>query len=93
MGIKTLALVWLTPENYPRFVEVCDDDVPADYASWKAHVEKKLSKLDLSRFPPPEKYLVDPDEMADWCRVNYGKVDTESRAAYGAYLAMMRDSE
>ena len=87
-----MALLWVTPEKYERFVAVCDDRMPPDHQGWKQTIEKRLAArgIPLGRL---ERFLIDPDEMAAWCRLHSGKVDSQSRSEYVAFLAAQRESE
>lgn len=88
-GQPIFAFCWVEREDYPRFVAVSADRMPATYDDWLRRVEPRVEQLKATG-SEPIKVSVDPDAMAAWCRGNGRKVDTNGRAAYAAMLALRR---
>lgn len=84
-------VLWPSEENYPRFVEVSEGVVPT-YAEFVARAQPIVDDM---RAAGCNVIIVnpDPDQMAEWCWVNFGKVDSTARAAYGAFVALNEPSE
>lgn len=91
MPIAGLATLWPSPENYARFKEICDDQIHETYEDYVASAGKKLGELE-KRGVVFQRIGFDPDELAAWCRAEFGKVNSESRAAYAAVLAAQQDN-
>lgn len=87
----TVYVLWLKPEDYPRFRAIFDD-VDDTYDEWRARMERKIPEL-IQRGIYIERTLVDPDKLVEWCRANGRAVDAEARAAYPAWLAAERDRD
>lgn len=91
MPVKSLSVIWVREEDYPRFREICGPSVHDTYAEWKDAVERKLEKLSAQGVHL-ERVVIDVEEFHKWAIANFGEVNSEARAAYAAYLAMNRDS-
>lgn len=78
--------LWPTPENYARFAELCDDEVPANFEEFESAAIVLLD-CHAQQGLVVDKVAFDPDKMARWCRAHYGKVDSIARAHYAAFLA------
>lgn len=87
---KTIQILWLRPEDYPRFREIFDD-VDDTFDEWRARMERRLAEVRVDGVEI-ERMLIDPDKLVEWCRENGRTVDANARALYPAYLALVRDS-
>lgn len=85
-------ILWPSKENYPRFVEVCDGSVQPAYDHFVAVAQPIFDRM---RASGAQVTLVDPnpDEMAAWCRSNFGHVNSNARAAYAAVVALRKDAD
>lgn len=89
--MPTVHILWLKPEDYPRFRAICSD-VDDTYEEWRARMDRAL----LARAEPGiefERVIINPDEFAEWCRVEGREIGPEARAIYPAYRAMLRAGE
>ena len=90
---NVIALVWTTPEDYPRFLEVCGrDDYPETFPKFVEQVTRKLLVRGLT-LADVERVIVDPYAMRDWCLRHHGKVDRDARAAYVVTQVRERNGE
>lgn len=88
---KTMHVLWLKPEDYPRFRAIFND-VDDTYEEWRARMERKIPDY-IKQGVYIERMLIDPDALVEWCRANGRPVDAQARAIYPAILAAERDSE
>jgi len=79
--------LWPSRENYLRFRELCDDDVPETFDEFEASAGDKLRYL-ANQGIVIVKIAFDPDRMATWCRANFGQVNSEARSHYAGFLAL-----
>lgn len=79
--------LWPTRENYARFAALCDDEVPATFDDFEAVANSRLDAL-AAQGIHMNKIAFDPDKMAQWCRVNCGKVNAYARSLYAGFLAL-----
>jgi hypothetical protein len=80
-------VLWPNRENYARFRSVCDDAVQATFEEFEAIANPRLRQMEVRHDIVIEKIAFDPDRMAQWCRVNFGKVDSDSRRHYAIFIA------
>lgn len=85
-------ILWPSEGNYPRFVEVCEGGVLQTYAEFAAAAQPMLDAMEASgakvaRVDP------NPDDMAAWCRANFGHVKSNARAAYAGFVALSLDTD
>ena len=86
---KPMHVLWLRPEDYPRFRAIFDD-VDDTFEQWRTRMERKLVEL-AKQGIEIERMLIDPDALVAWCAANGRKVDAQARALYPAFLALERD--
>ena len=86
------AILWPSEENYPRFVEVCEGYVQPTYAGFVRVAQPMLDAM-LEEGATVVKVDPDPDEMAAWCKANFGNVRSTARATYAAMVALSNDGE
>lgn len=79
--------LWPTRENYARFAALCDDEVPETFDDFEAHAIAQLAAL-AEQGIVIEKIAFDPDKMAQWCRVNFGKINASTRSLYAGFLSL-----
>lgn len=84
-------ILWLKPEDYPRFREIFDD-VDDTYEEWLARMERRIPDF-INQGANIERVLVDPDKIVAWCRETGRAVDAQARALYPAILAMHNGGE
>ncbi|PCG09687.1 hypothetical protein COA17_07485 [Sphingomonas ginsenosidimutans] len=89
MPAKLVAFLWPTPENYARYVAVSDDRMHPTHAAFVAANAPKIEAL-AARGIIVQRVEFDPDEMAAWCRREFGAVNAEARGAYAATILMQR---
>ncbi len=90
MSVEGIGVLWLHPEDYPRFREICGDEVDDSYDAWRIQIEGKMVAL-TAQGVEVERVLINPDEFAAWCEENGYEPDGEARAMYPAYLLASRD--
>lgn len=85
-------VLWPSEKDYPRFVAVSDDSPVATYAEFVARAQPHVDALRSQGF---NIIIVEPDidQMADWCRANFGQVNTTARAAFAAFVALNEPTE
>lgn len=85
-------VLWPREEDYPRFVAVSDSIGATTYDEFVARAQPHVDALRAQGF---NVIIVqpDPDQMAEWCRANFGKVDTTARAAYAAFVALSEPTD
>lgn len=85
-------VLWPREEDYPRFVEVSDDIGITVYEEFVARAQPMVDALRAQGF---NVIIVqpNPDDMAAWCRANFGHVNSSTRAAYGAFVALSEPTE
>ena len=85
-------VLWPREEDYPRFVEVSDDIGITVYEDFVARAQPMVDALRAQGF---NVIIVepDPDDMAAWCRANFGKVNTNARAAYAGFVALNKAAD
>jgi hypothetical protein len=79
--------LWPSRENYARFRAVCDDSVPDTFDDFEVLAGGRLAEMEKQGIHI-RKIAFDADRMAQWCRVNLGKVDGEARRQYAAMIAL-----
>lgn len=86
------AVLWPREEDYPRFVEVSDNIGATTYAEFVARAQPMVDALRAQGF---NVIIVQPnvDDMAAWCRKNFGHVNTTARAAYAAFVALSEPTQ
>ncbi len=85
-------MLWPSEKNYARFVAVSEGSVLTDYREFLAAAQELLEQaraagLNVAKVDP------DPDQMAAWCRANFGHVKSNARAAYAAHVVFGEGSE
>jgi hypothetical protein len=80
--------LWPSRKNYLRFAAVCDDDIPATFDEFEALATARLAEIEALHSIIIDKVSFDPDRMEQWCRTNFGKVDSYARKAYANFLAL-----
>lgn len=78
--------LWPTRENYPRFRAVCDDEVPDTFDEFEAQATAGQAEIEARYGIRIERVDFDPDRLAQWCRVHFGKVNAEARVAYALFI-------
>jgi hypothetical protein len=79
--------LWPTRENYARFRAVCDDCVPNTFDEFEVLAVAKTAEL-AAKGIQVKRIDFDPDDMAVWCRANFGKVNSIARSVYAAIHAI-----
>lgn len=82
-------VLWLKPEDYPRFRAIFDD-VDDTYDEWLARMERGLTQL-KGKGVHVNRVLIDPDELVEWCRTNGCEVDSHARGTYAAIVGEQRE--
>lgn len=90
MQIEGVAVLWPSAQNYRRFKQVCADTIKPHYRQYVIMAERRLRLIEaqgvqVRRIP------FDPDALAEWCMIHFGRVDANGRAAYAAFLASEED--
>ncbi len=88
MKTKREVLLWPSRENYARFAAVCDDAVPETFDKFEAMALPRLRSIEREYGIAIAKIDFDPDRMALWCRENFGKVDSNARKFYAAFISL-----
>jgi hypothetical protein len=86
------AILWPSKEHYPRFKEICGDDVVDTYEEFAARAQPMVDELEREGFVVV-KVDFDPDDMAAWCMQSFGKINSTARASYVAMLALGEGSD
>jgi hypothetical protein len=79
--------LWPTRENYQRFRELCDDEIPETFDEFEREGLAIIDELGAQGVMI-EKVAFNPDRMARWCGTHFGKVDSTARSAYAGFLAL-----
>lgn len=85
-------VLWPREEDYPRFVEVSDSIGATTYAEFVSRAQPHVDALRAQGF---NVIIVEPnvDDMAAWCRTNFGQVNATARAAYAAFVALSEPTQ
>ena len=93
MQNDVIAVVWPTPDNYPRFREVCGpDEVPDTFLEF---VQMALARIADMGIDPARitRVTVDPDAMQHWGLRHHGKIDNQVRALYALHILRQQRGE
>lgn len=82
-----MPILWPSEKHYPRFRDLCTDEVLDTYEEFVRKVEPLVSKLEREGFAVI-KIDFDPDDMAAWCLKRFGKVDSAARGRYATMLLL-----
>ncbi|THD79221.1 MAG: hypothetical protein E7812_09055 [Phenylobacterium sp.] len=88
MAAQREVTLWPSPENYARFRSVCDDSVPDTFEEFQSLATARMAEIEKREGIKIEKIAFDPDRMAQWCRANFGKVDSNTRGLYAAFISL-----
>ncbi|GAB4346346.1 MAG: hypothetical protein Kow0089_23700 [Desulfobulbaceae bacterium] len=92
--IPVLAVAWYKPEQWERLLEISEDrdKLEESYEEWLEHAEKMRKQI-IDQGYLPKKFLVDTEELLQWCRERDLPVNGESRSHYAAWLLRMEDEK
>ena len=90
MAACDVCALWPDAENYPRFRQVCSDEMPETVEAYHALAGRYLDEL-AGQGIVAERLAFDPDALAAWAAARGEQVDSRSRAAYAAFLMLERD--
>lgn len=82
-------LVW-SEKDYERAVSISDDEMPETFPLWQEQFRNVLRSIPAGAFIV--KIKGDPDEIAEWCKVNGLKVEAKNRARW-AVERFMADND
>lgn len=87
MADEDQAVLWPSEENYPAFVAACDGFVQPTYADFLEVAQPMLDRMLATGL---KVFKVDPDvdAMVEWCRANFGNVESKARAAYAGFVVL-----
>ena len=91
INLKGLAVAWLREEDWPRWLSI-DSDFQPDYQHWLRRIEAALKEQE-TRGHRVVKVTIDPDEFLKWSRINGGKVNSQARAGFAAYILARKDTD
>jgi hypothetical protein len=85
---KIAAVAWFRREDYPRIVEISDDEMIPSFDQWETKMLKVLEGL-AARDIIGVKMMIAPDALAAFvCGKPGGKIDSNTRANFAAALLM-----
>jgi hypothetical protein len=82
------AMLWPSRENYERFRALCDDILPRSFDEFISLKTRKKRKPDTEMHDL--KLDFDPDAMASWCQLHFGRIDATARRFYASFLVLSR---
>ena len=77
---------WFTPESWRQLQAVADDKLCGSYQAFVRKTNRAIREFEAQGIEV-EKFSIDVEHMAAWCRRHGYRVDSRSRALYGVLLA------
>lgn len=75
-----IPIIRWTADNYERTHALFDDDMPDTFADWQKLLDAMLNSAPVGA--KIEFIDLEPEDVAEWCRRERGKVTTEDRAVF-----------
>ena len=82
-----MVLCWYTPETWQQLKAVADDELADTFEDFVRNATKEMQQLE-ARGIEVEKFYIDVDHMAAWCKRQGYRVDEHGRALYSSMLSM-----
>jgi hypothetical protein len=89
-GVQGIAVAWLRKEDWSRWLSI-DPDFQPDYDHWLRRTEGLMKDPRYASYTL-EKVEIDPDTFLEWSKANGGKVDSNARATFAAFILAQRHS-
>ena len=90
-GVSVIAMAWYTPATWRELRAIPEAGIELSYSAFVRKCERRIADYIAQGFRV-EKVPVDIGQMKAWCRKHGYALDAKGRAAFGAALAMARDS-
>lgn len=84
-SLSAMGISWFTPENWRALQAVAEDDLCATYEEFVRQTTKSIHEYE-AQGQAVTKVMIDVPHMVSWCKRHGLRVNSKSRAAYGAML-------
>lgn len=91
--VRAVGIAWFRTEDYQRIRDISDDEMQPTFEAFEAKMSRQLPQFE-TQLPPGviiEKVIVDPDELIDFARENFGgKINSQVRSTFASIIIMKK---
>ena len=84
-SLSAMGISWFTPAGWRELQAVAEDELADTYEAFVRQTEKSIKEYEAQGYAVT-KVLIDVPHMTAWCQRHGLRVNSSSRAAYGAML-------